>query len=555
MNRRTCSDCRYEKEDASSEVCTNCHGIIKGEPSNWKNKSCLVCVNFGKGVHVKPCKDCIYNKYKPSFELDKKENKEMKEIKTCNNCRYTSLSIALEPCRSCIDIMGGERRNWNAPVEEIKTCSTCKHASDGLDDDICEQCIVSDRGGTVFYWEARNKTESKQEEHDETRSCDTCKYGVVSANIEPCMSCINAGGYSKWEAPLDETEGNNSDTKFIECDVCKYRYKDMDAEPCNTCVNMGRGDNCKGEEVSCFNCAYASTSMNEKPCKNCSKNSRNAQTISNLYFKPTNSKCFNCKHLYKNVWESPCNKCCEVSMGEDCKWEGVNCSDCKHYEVLVGEEPCKNCVNNPCNWYRKDKSSFKLCFEPKETQVNNSEPELSVEDEELLEEIASHDSKQGDFLDIEKRTEEAIDNLDGFVPRLGTTEDTYTPPYRGYTRECCQCMYYNDLNNYGVCPLHQYCWKDNKHTLFIDNDPQRRKQKAEQEEHFDEHYHDKVQPLEIMQEIMTPEEFRGFLFGNIIKYSCRCGKKDEPQKEFAKLRRYREWYNKAILGEHIDPRV
>lgn len=76
-----------------------------------------------------------------------------------------------------------------------------------------------------------------------------------------------------------------------------------------------------------------------------------------------------------------------------------------------------------------------------------------------------------------------------------------------------------------------------------------------QEEHFDEHYHDKVQPLEIMQEIMTPEEFRGFLFGNIIKYSCRCGKKDEPQKEFAKLRRYREWYDKAVLCEHIDPRV
>lgn len=240
MNIRTCSDCRYEKEDASSEVCTNCHGIIKGEPSNWENKSCLVCVNFGKGVHVKPCKDCIYNKYKPSFELDKKENKEM---------------------------------------EEIKTCSNCKHASDGLDDDICEQCSMEDRGGTVCYWEARNKTESKQE------------------------------------------------------------------------------------------------------------------------------------------------------------------------------------------------------------------------DEELQEEIASHDSKQGDFLDIEKRTEEATDNLDGFVPRLGT------------------------------------------------------------EEHFDEHYHDKVQPLEIMQEIMTPEEFRGFLFGNIIKYSCRCGKKDEPQKEFAKLRRYREWYDKSVLCEHIDPRI
>lgn len=262
MNIRTCSDCRYEKEDTSSEVCTNCHGIIKGEPSNWENKSCLVCVNFGKGVHVKPCRDCIYNKYKPSFELDKKENKEM---------------------------------------EEIKTCSNCKHASDGLDDDICEQCSVSDRGGTICYWENRNKTESKQEVYNGvTPSCCTCKHFETNSNNEPCSHCMAI---------------------------------------------------CNG---------------------------------------------------YKSYWEE---------------------------------------------------------------RDSTKEPQTAREV-------------------VEKTIEQRL-----------------------------------------------------------------------QEEHFDEHYHDKVQPLEIMQEIMTPEEFRGFLFGNIIKYSCRCGKKDEPQKEFAKLRRYREWYDKAILGEHIDPRI
>lgn len=262
MNIRTCSDCRYEKEDASSEVCTNCHGIIKGEPSNWENKSCLVCVNFGKGVHVKPCRDCIYNKYKPSFELDKKENKEM---------------------------------------EEIKTCSNCKHASDGLDDDICEQCSVSDRGGTICYWENRNKTESKQEVYNGvTPSCCTCKHFETNSNNEPCSHCMAI---------------------------------------------------CNG---------------------------------------------------YKSYWEE---------------------------------------------------------------RDSTKEPQTAREV-------------------VEKTIEQRL-----------------------------------------------------------------------QEEHFDEHYHDKVQPLEIMQEIMTPEEFRGFLFGNIIKYSCRCGKKDEPQKEFAKLRRYREWYDKATIGEHIDPRI
>lgn len=324
MKIRTCSDCRYEKEDVSSKVCATCHGLVKGEPSNWKR------------IELK------------QFELDKKENKEMEEIKTCDNCRYTNSSITLEPCRSCIDIMSGERHNWGASVDEIKT------------------------------------------------------------------------------------KGNNSDTKLIRCAVCKYKYKDMDAEPCNSCVNMGRGDKCKGEEVNCRECKYANVNINEEPCKNCSKNSRNSQIISNLYFEPkeTESK----QEVYNGVIPS--------------------CSTCKHFETKSNNEPCSHCMAI-CNghtsyWEERDST--------KELQTARGVVEKTVEQ------------------------------------RL-------------------------------------------------------------QEEHFDEHYHDKVQPLEIMQEIMSPEEFRGFLFGNIIKYSCRCGKKDEPQKEFAKLRRYREWYDKAVLGEHIDPRV
>lgn len=410
MNRRTCSDCRYEKEDANSEVCTNCHGIIKGEPSNWENKSCLVCVNFGKGVHVKPCKDCIYNKYKPSFELDKKENKEMEEIKTCDN------------------------------------------------------------------GEARNKT-----------------------------------------------KGNNSDTKFIRCAVCKYRYKDVDAEPCNSCVNMGRGDKCKGEEADCRECKYASVNINEEPCKNCSKNSRNSQIVSNLYFEPITAHCYDCKHISKCIDESPCNECCEVYMGEDCKWEGVYCEDCKYVEVDVDANPCNKCSNNDCI-SKETRATLSLCFE---------EPESKQEDEELLEEIASHDSKQ--------------------------------EVYNGVTPSCWTCKHFEDNSNDAPCSkcvaicngIVSY-WEERDEKTGIQTAREVVEKAVEQrlqEEHFDEHYHDKVQPLEIMQEIMTPEEFRGFLFGNIIKYSCRCGKKDEPQKEFAKLRRYREWYDKAVLCEHIDPRV
>ena len=42
------------------------------------------------------------------------------------------------------------------------------------------------------------------------------------------------------------------------------------------------------------------------------------------------------------------------------------------------------------------------------------------------------------------------------------------------------------------------------------------------------HYKDMaVQPWTVMQAVLTPEEFQGFLKGNIIKYSMRQGRKEE----------------------------
>ena len=41
------------------------------------------------------------------------------------------------------------------------------------------------------------------------------------------------------------------------------------------------------------------------------------------------------------------------------------------------------------------------------------------------------------------------------------------------------------------------------------------------------HYKDMpIQPWDVMQAVLTPEEFVGFLKGNVIKYSLRAGRKD-----------------------------
>ena len=72
------------------------------------------------------------------------------------------------------------------------------------------------------------------------------------------------------------------------------------------------------------------------------------------------------------------------------------------------------------------------------------------------------------------------------------------------------------------------------------------------------HYqHTLLQPLEIMQRIMTPEEFKGFLKGNILKYSIRGGNKQgEPaEKDLGKVETYSRWLRLTEQGKTINPVV
>lgn len=62
------------------------------------------------------------------------------------------------------------------------------------------------------------------------------------------------------------------------------------------------------------------------------------------------------------------------------------------------------------------------------------------------------------------------------------------------------------------------------------------------------------QPIEIMQRLMTKEQFLGFCHGNVVKYALRCGHKDDAAKEMEKVRQYADWYVRASGGETIDPK-
>jgi hypothetical protein len=52
-----------------------------------------------------------------------------------------------------------------------------------------------------------------------------------------------------------------------------------------------------------------------------------------------------------------------------------------------------------------------------------------------------------------------------------------------------------------------------------------------------------TQSLDIMKKVLTDEEYKGFLKGNILKYQLRLGKKDDTEKEIQKIKDYTEELN------------
>ena len=71
-----------------------------------------------------------------------------------------------------------------------------------------------------------------------------------------------------------------------------------------------------------------------------------------------------------------------------------------------------------------------------------------------------------------------------------------------------------------------------------------------------QHYIDSaMQPIEFMQTVMTPEQFRGFCIGNVVKYLARAPYKQQEASDIAKALQYAYWADLAQQGHRIDPTV
>ena len=63
----------------------------------------------------------------------------------------------------------------------------------------------------------------------------------------------------------------------------------------------------------------------------------------------------------------------------------------------------------------------------------------------------------------------------------------------------------------------------------------------------------RIQPIELMQDVMTPEQLKGFLRGNIIKYALRLGYKDDELEEAEKIKAYASMLVDLLNGKTINP--
>jgi hypothetical protein len=64
------------------------------------------------------------------------------------------------------------------------------------------------------------------------------------------------------------------------------------------------------------------------------------------------------------------------------------------------------------------------------------------------------------------------------------------------------------------------------------------------------HYKDMpMQPWDVMETVMTREEFIGFLKGNVIKYSMRAGQKVGATDDAEKARHYQQKLREVLLRD------
>ena len=90
------------------------------------------------------------------------------------------------------------------------------------------------------------------------------------------------------------------------------------------------------------------------------------------------------------------------------------------------------------------------------------------------------------------------------------------------------------------------------HQEWINESPENSSGKPE----FQKHYQGLIQPIEIMRDLLSSEEFIGFCKGNMIKYAYRAGRKEGESgiKDKEKYEAYKGFLEAYSAGEPLLPK-
>lgn len=91
-------------------------------------------------------------------------------------------------------------------------------------------------------------------------------------------------------------------------------------------------------------------------------------------------------------------------------------------------------------------------------------------------------------------------------------------------------------------------WEDtvDKAIEEVINDEYKNKVKNPNSTHYE--LWDSFEAIDVIKLSLTPEEYRGFLKGNILKYQLRLGKKDNVDKEIVKIKDYQSELNESTTS-------
>lgn len=64
-----------------------------------------------------------------------------------------------------------------------------------------------------------------------------------------------------------------------------------------------------------------------------------------------------------------------------------------------------------------------------------------------------------------------------------------------------------------------------------------------------------MQPVQVIQRLLTPEQFDGWLLGNVIKYKLRAQYKGHEAVDLRKAKQYEYWRSLVTAGVLIDPAI